>query len=105
MTGRARGGSRPVSFTGQARGIGQRPASALAVSSAGEGWSVLARHLWPGPGKTLVGTVTQTNTVTETVRDTVTDVVTVTEQLPAETVTLPAETVTVVVTETVASGP
>ena len=50
------------------------------------------------PGQTLVGTVTQTDTVTETVRDTVTDVVTVTERLPAETVT-------VVVTETVGSGP
>lgn len=50
------------------------------------------------PGQTLVETVTQTDTVTETVRDTVTDVVTVTERLPADTVT-------VVVTETVGSGP
>jgi hypothetical protein len=50
------------------------------------------------PGQTLVETVTQTDTVTETVRDTVTDVVTVTERLPAETVT-------VVATETVGSGP
>ena len=46
----------------------------------------------------LVETVTQTNTATETVtknvRETVTDIVTVTEKLPAETVT-------VAITETV----